>query len=66
MFYKMELHSSKRCKIEGFQPLVTAAMWTILDAAGFFLDPPPEFKYRQNNGYFDFNVISVYKVYIDF
>ena len=31
LFYKMELHSSKICKIAGFQPLVTAAMWTILE-----------------------------------
>ena len=61
--YKMELHSSKICKIAGFQQLVTAAMWTILDAAGF-LDPPLEFKYRKNNGYFDFSAISVYKVCI--
>ena len=61
--YKMERHSSKICKIAGFQPLVTAAMWTILDAAGF-LDPPLEFKYRKNNGYFDFSAISVYKVCI--
>ena len=61
----MELHPSKICKIAGFQPLVTAAMWTILDAAGF-LDPPLEFKYRKNNGYFDFSAISVCKVYIDF
>ena len=40
-------------------------MWTILDAAGF-LDPPLELKYRKNSGYFYFNAISVYKVYIDF
>ena len=65
VFYKMELHSSRICKIAGFQPLATAAMWTILDTAGF-LDPPLEFKYRKSNGYFDFSAISVYKVYIDF
>ena len=40
-------------------------MWTILDAAGF-LDPPLSFTYRKNDGYFNFNAISVYKVSIDF
>ena len=35
----MELHSSKSCKIAGFQPLVSAAMWTILHVAGI-LDSP--------------------------
>ena len=65
VLYKMELHSSRICKIAGFQPLATAAMWTILDAAGF-LDPPLEFKYRISNGYFDFSAISVYKVDTDF
>ena len=39
VFYKMELHSSKSCKIAGFQPLVSAAMWTILHVAGI-LDSP--------------------------
>ena len=40
-------------------------MWTILDAADF-LDPPLAFTDRKNDGYFSFNAISVYKVYIDF
>ena len=31
-----------------------------------FLDSPLTFNYRKNNGYFTFNAISVYKVYIDF
>ena len=39
VFYKMELHSSKSCKIAGFQALVSAAMWTILHVAGI-LDSP--------------------------
>ena len=40
-------------------------MWTVLDA-GEFLDPPLAFNYRKNDGYFNFNAISAYKVYIDF
>ena len=42
-------------------------MWTILDAAEF-LDPSLAFtySYRKNYGNFNFNAISVYKVYIDF
>ena len=40
-------------------------MWTILDAAEF-LDLPLAFTYRKNDGNFDLNAISVYKVYIDF
>ena len=52
--------------MSGFQSLVTAAIWTILDAAEF-LDPPLTFGYRRNDGYFSFNAISIYKVYyIDF
>ena len=31
-----------------------------------FLDSPLTFNYRRNNGYFTFNAISVYEVYIDF
>ena len=59
------LFSSKSCKVAGFQPLITAAMWTILDAAGF-LDPPLTFAFRKKDGYLNFNAIFVYKVYIDF
>ena len=44
---KYELPSSS-CKVAGVQPLVTAAMWTILDAAGF-LDPSMAFTYRKND-----------------
>ena len=40
-------------------------MWTILDAAEF-LDAPLGFTYRKNDGNFNFNATSVYKVYIDF
>ena len=40
-------------------------MWAILDAAGF-LDPPLALTYRKNDGYFNFNAISVYKVSVDF
>ena len=40
-------------------------MWTILDAAEF-LDLPLAFTYKKNDGNFNFNDISVYKVYIDF
>ena len=40
-------------------------MWTILDAAEF-LDAPLAFTYRKNDGNFNFNAASVYKVYIDF
>ena len=38
-------------------------MWISLDAAGF-LGPPLAFAFRKNEGYFNFNAISVYKVYI--
>ena len=48
---KQDLSSSKSCKVAGFQPLITAAM---------------AFTYRKNDGYFNFNAISFYKVYIDF
>ena len=66
IFYKIyELPSLKRCKVSGFQSLITTAMWTILDAAGF-LDPPLGFTYSKNDGYFNFNAFSVYKVFIDF
>ena len=66
MFYKVyELPSSKSCKVSGFQTLITTAMRTILDAAGF-LDPPLAFICRENDGYFNFNAISVCKVSIDF
>ena len=41
-------------------------MWTILEAAEFLQDSPLTFNYRRNNGYFTFNAISVYEVYIDF
>ena len=41
------------------------AMQTILDAAAF-LDSPLAFTYKKNDGYFNFNAISVYKVSIDF
>ena len=51
--------------VKGVQPLVTAAMWTILDAAGF-LDPSVAFTYRKNDGYLNLNAISVYEVCIDF
>ena len=40
-------------------------MWTILDAAEF-LHPPLALTYRKNDGNFNFNAVSVYKVYIDF
>ena len=40
-------------------------MWTILEAAEF-LDQPLAYTYRKNDGNFNFNAISVYKVYIDF
>ena len=40
-------------------------MGTILDAAGF-LDPPQAFTYRENDGYLNFNAISVYTIYNDF
>ena len=40
-------------------------MWNILDAAEF-LDPPLAFTQKKNDGYLNFNAISVYKVYIDF
>ena len=40
-------------------------MQTILDAAAF-LDSPLAFTYKKNDGYFNFNAISVYKVSIDF
>ena len=40
-------------------------MWNILDAAEF-LDQPLAYTYRKNDGNFNFNAISVYKVYIDF
>ena len=63
---KQKFPSPKSCKVAGFQPLVTAAMWAILDAAEF-LDPLPAFTYRRKDGYFSFDAISVYKVYyIDF
>ena len=59
------LFSSKSCKVASFQPLITAAMWAILDAAEF-LDPPLTFAFRKKDGYLNFNTIFVYKVYIDF
>ena len=59
---KQELPSSKSCKVPGFQPLITAAMQTILDAAGFLDDPPLAFTCKKNDGYFNFNPISVFKV----
>ena len=62
---KQELPSSKSCKVAGFQPLITTAMRTIRDAAGF-LNPLLAFSCRKNDGYFNFKAISVYKVYIDF
>ena len=66
MFYKIyELPFSRTCKVSGLQSLITNAMRTILDAAGF-LDPLLAFTYRKNDGYFNFNAISVYKVSIDF
>ena len=37
----------------------------MLDAAEF-LDLPLAFTYKKNDGNFNFNDISVYKVYIDF
>ena len=40
-------------------------MQTILDAAAF-LDSPLAFTYKKNDGYFNFNAISVNKVSIDF
>ena len=40
-------------------------MWTILEAAEF-LDQPLAYTYRKNDDNFNFNAISVYKVYIDF
>ena len=62
---KWELPPSKSFKVASFKPLDTAAMWTILDAA-VFLNVPLVFTYRKNDGYFEFNAISLYKVYIDF
>ena len=50
---KQELPSSKSCKVAGFQSLITAAMWTILNVARF-LDPPLGFTFRKNDGYFNF------------
>ena len=40
-------------------------MWNILDVAEF-LGIPEAFTYRTNDGNFNFNAISVYKMYIDF
>ena len=40
-------------------------MWTTLDAVEFS-DPTLAFTYRKNDGYFNFNAISVYKIHIDF
>ena len=37
----------------------------MLDATGF-LDPYLAFTYKKNDGYLNFNDISVYEVYIDF
>ena len=66
MFYKVyELPPSKSCKVSGFQTLITTAMRSILDAAGF-LDPPLAFICRENDGYFNFSAISVCKVSVDF
>ena len=48
-----------------FPAIITAAMWIILEAAEF-LDKPLAYTYRKNDGNFNFNAISVYKVYIDF
>ena len=63
MLYKTyELPSSKSCKVSGFQSLITTAMQTILDAAAF-LDSPLAFTYKKNDGYFNFNAISVYKMF---
>ena len=64
---EQELPFSKGCKVAGFRPLITAAMCSIVDAAGF-LDPPLAFTYRKNEGYFTLinTAISVHKVYIDF
>ena len=45
--------------------IITAAMWTILDAAEF-LDPSLAFTHWNNDGNFNFNAISLYKNYIDF
>ena len=58
---KQELHSSKSCKVAGFQPLITTAMWTIQDAAEFLA-----FTHRKKDGYFNFNAVSGWKVFIDF
>ena len=66
-FTKLELPSSRSCKVAGFQQLVAAARYSILDAA-WFLDPPLAFTYRKKDGYFTLitNAFSVRKVYIDF
>ena len=63
---KLDLPSSKNCKVTGFQTLINAAMCSILNAARF-LDSPMTFTYKKNNGYFALiiNAISVRKVHID-
>ena len=67
MFYKTGTSFSKELLTCSFQVISSAAMWTIVDAAVLeFLDPPLTFSYRRNDGYFTFNAISVYKVYVDF
>ena len=48
-----------------FVKFQVTTMWTILDAAAF-LDPHLAFTYWENDGYFNFSAISVYKVSIDF
>ena len=65
VFYKIGASFFKELWSFRFPTLITAAMWTILDAAGL-LDPLLAFTYRKNDSYFNFNDISVYKVYIDF
>ena len=64
---KVDLPSSKSCKVAGFQTLINAEMCSILDAARF-LDLHMIFTYRKNDGYFALiiNAISVHKVHIGF
>ena len=64
---KLELPSSKSHKVAGFQPLINAAMCSILDVAGF-LDPPQTFTYKEKDGYFAWiiNAISINKLHFNF
>ena len=59
---KQELHSSKSFKVAGFQTLIIAAMWAILNAARFF-NQPLAFTYR--TVYIDFWIKILERLFVN-